>query len=126
LDLVLKKNPKVLVYGTALQIIQLLFLYSVPFFLAKSIVTDLNLTYINSVVSSTYVNLIGSYIIVPGASGGIEYGFVKLFSNFFKEPFILSVTILWRFVTYYLPVILGGILFNIKKKDILPNVLDKE
>ena len=124
--MVLKKNPRVLIYGTTLQIVQLLFLYSVPFFLAKSIVSDLNLTYINSVVSSTYVNLIGSYIIVPGASGGIEYGFIKLFSNFFKEPFILSVTILWRFVTYYLPLILGGILFNIKKKDILPNVLDKE
>lgn len=124
--MVLKKNPKVLIYGTSLQMIQMLFLYSVPFFLSRAIVNDLNLTFINSVVSSSYVNLIGSYIIIPGASGGIEYGFIKLFSNFYGEPFILSVTILWRFVTYYLPVILGGILFNIKKKDILPNVLDKE
>ena len=121
----LKENPGILIYGTLLQIIQLIILYSIPFMISKAVIGSSDLTLITSIVTCTYVNLIGSYIIIPGASGGIEYGFIKLFSNFFKETFILSITILWRFTTYYFPVILGAIIFNIKKKDISDDILDK-
>ncbi len=121
----LKENPSILIYGTLLQILQLIVLYSIPFIISKSIMKTTDLTFITSIVTCTYVNLIGSYIIIPGASGGIEYGFIKLFSNFFVEPFILSITILWRFTTYYFPVILGAVFFNIKKKDISDDILDK-
>lgn len=122
---VLKKNPTTLVFGTLLQILQLLVLYLVPFFIVKSIIDAPTLNYLKSVVTSTYVNLIGTYVVIPGAAGGIEYAFITLFSNFVKKPFVLSSTILWRFVTYYFPVILGGIMFNMKRKDIDLDELDK-
>ena len=112
-------------FGTLLQILQLLVLYLVPFFIVKSIIDAPTLNYLKSVVTSTYVNLIGTYVVIPGAAGGIEYAFITLFSNFVKKPFVLSSTILWRFVTYYFPVILGGIMFNMKRKDIDLDELDK-
>ena len=113
---VLKENPSMLVKGTLIQMIQLVFLYLVPFFIAKAIHDSSHMTVLYCIVTSSYVNLIGSYIIVPGATGGIEYGFIKLFSNFLKKSSVMSVTILWRFITYYLPVIFGGIIFNFFRK----------
>lgn len=123
---ILKNNPKVLVYGTILQLLQITVCYSIPFIISKAIVDNSSLTFVTSIVSCTYVNLIGSYIIIPGASGGIEYAFIKLFSNFFKTSSVLSITILWRFITYYFPVIVGAILFNIKKRNIPLDILDKD
>ncbi|MBR4618856.1 MAG: flippase-like domain-containing protein [Bacilli bacterium] len=113
---ILKKNWTVLIKGTIIQMIQLLFLYSVPLLISMAIYDSVNMDLLNSLVASSYVYLIGSYIIVPGATGGIEYGFMKLFSNFLKKKSLMSATILWRFITYYLPVILGAITFNIAKR----------
>ena len=121
---VLKKNWTILIKGTIIQIIQLLFVYSIPLLISKAIYDSSNINLLYSIVSSSYVYLIGSYIIIPGATGGIEYGFMKLFSNFLKQKSILSATILWRFITYYLPVIVGAAVFNFKKKNIDVDKLD--
>jgi uncharacterized protein (TIRG00374 family) len=58
----------------------------------------------------------GSFVPIPGASGGIEYGFTQFFGNFIGLNMIGAVLIIWRTITYYLGIIIGAILFNFEKK----------
>ena len=76
--------------------------------------TSLSIT--NTIVSSAYVYLIGAFVPIPGASGGIEYGFTQFFGNFIAGSNLPAMLIVWRFITYYLGVIVGAILFNIRER----------
>ena len=60
--------------------------------------------------------LIGSFIPIPGATGGIEYAFTQFYGVFILGANLTLVMLLWRFLTYYVGVTIGGILLNIRKK----------
>ena len=47
--------------------------------------------------------------ITPGGSGVAEFGFTALFALFVKPSILGVVVILWRFTTYYLNLIVGGV-----------------
>ena len=57
----------------------------------------------------------GCYVPIPGASGGMEYGFAGFFGHFVTGYYLDTLLVSWRFITYYLPVIFGAIVFNVKK-----------
>ena len=59
----------------------------------------------------------GSFIPLPGGTGGLEYGFVSFFGNFLTGGKLTTLMLLWRFITYYLIMILGAIALNIRKKE---------
>lgn len=83
-------------------------------FLALNVKTNHILTLI---VASNFIYLTGCYIPIPGGSGGIEYAFIHYLESFETNIGILSsALIIWRFATYYLPTLVGGIIFNINKK----------
>ena len=69
-----------------------------------------------TLTSSAYIFLVGAFIPIPGSSGGIEYGFTQFFGNFIPKNKISAVLLIWRFITYYLAVALGGIVFSLEKK----------
>ena len=71
---------------------------------------------LESVVASAYVMLIGSFVPIPGGTGGLEYGFINFYGNFIKGSVLTAIMITWRFITYYIPMIIGAIAVNIKKK----------
>ena len=75
-----------------------------------------SLNAINTVTASAYVYVIGAFVPIPGASGGIEYGFTQFFGNFIKLSKISAVLLLWRFITYYFGVIVGALIFTFEKK----------
>ena len=112
----LKHNKKLIFTGIGLNLLSLISLYLIPLFILFSMNNFHALTIIETITTSAYVYLIGAFVPVPGASGGIEYGFSQLFGNFiFNQE--LSVTLLvWRNITYYLGMIIGAILFNLEKK----------
>jgi uncharacterized membrane protein YbhN (UPF0104 family) len=60
--------------------------------------------------------LIGSFVPIPGATGGLEYAFTQFFGVFIIDPALTLIMLLWRTTTYYLGVIVGAILLNIRKK----------
>ena len=70
-----------------------------------------------AIITSAYVMLIGSFVPIPGGSGGLEYGFIAFYGNYIKGTTLKSIMLLWRFITYYLGMILGAIVLNIKKKE---------
>ena len=68
-----------------------------------------------SIVASAYVMIIGSFVPIPGGTGGLEYGFVTFFGNFITGSKLSALMLVWRFITYYFSMILGAIALNIKK-----------
>lgn len=112
----LRKRKKLFVGGVLLNIISLLCLYIVPMFLLYGMGDFTSFTVNNTITASAYVYIIGGFIPIPGASGGIEYGFTKFFGNFIVGNKLSAVLLLWRFITYYVGVIIGAIVFNFEKK----------
>lgn len=112
----LKKNKKKIIVGVLLNILSLLSLYIIPLFILYSFNSyDMNI--INTLVSSAYVYLIAAFVPIPGASGGIEYGFTKFFGVFLNGGLVSATLLVWRTITYYLGIILGAIAFNLHRKE---------
>lgn len=94
------------------QIISLGIFYALPFFMAISLnISDVTL--IGALAASSYVYVMGCYVPIPGASGGMEAAFLGFFNNFVTDSPLKALLILWRFMTYYVPTIIGAIIFNI-------------
>ena len=112
----LKRRKDLTVAGILLNIASLLCLYIVPFFILQGMGDFTSLNIADTLTASAYVYLIGAFVPIPGASGGIEYGFTQFFGNFIGLREIAVTLIVWRFITYYLGVIIGGLLFSLEEK----------
>lgn len=111
------KNRKLLaLVGVLLNLASLACFYLVPLFIVYSLHDFESLTATQSMVTSAYVLIMGSFVPIPGASGGIEYGFLKFFHAFLTSGITSAVLLVWRFITYYLPMIIGAIVFNIDER----------
>lgn len=96
-------------------LVALICLYAIPLPLLYSMgdFTSYNLT--TAVVTNAYVMLMGSFVPIPGASGGLEYGFMSFYDGFVSGAKLKTIMLLWRFVTYYFGLIVGSIALNIKR-----------
>ena len=114
----LKRNPMLCVRTYFYNIIYLILVYSMPFF----VVLGLNhgamegVTVLKVIVANAYVAIMGAFVPIPGASGGIEFGYFKFFGNFIKGPLLKASLLLWRTISYYIPMVVGGILFSAHMK----------
>ena len=112
----LRKRKNLYIMGIIMNVVSLLCLYCIPLFILYSMGDFHNLTMVDTLVASAYVYVIGAFVPIPGASGGIEYGFTQFFGNFISLTKISAVLLLWRFITYYMGMIIGGGMFSIEKK----------
>lgn len=115
----LKQNKSLCVRTFIYNIVYLGLSYAMPFFvilgLANTIPTGVDP--LKCICSSAYVLLMGSFVPIPGASGGIEFGYLKFFGNFITGSLLKASLLIWRTISYYLPMIFGAILFSIKTKE---------
>ena len=111
---ILFKNKKNLILLVLCHLLALIILYLIPYALFKG--TNINISIINDVVIMSYVMLIGSFVPIPGGTGGLEYGFVTFFAKYIKGPKLNAIMLVWRFITYYFGMIFGAIVLNIKKE----------
>ena len=95
--------------------IGLVFLYLIPLIILFAFGDYHSVNVYEAIITSAYVMLIGSFVPIPGGSGGLEYGFVAFYGNFITGSVLSAVMIVWRFVTYYFGMIIGAISFYIKK-----------
>lgn len=110
------KNKKKFVVMVFLNIASLCALYLIPLVILFSIGDYRSLNSIDSIVATSYVMLMGSFVPMPGGTGGLEYGFVEFFKNFISGASLSAIMIMWRFTTYYFGIILGAITLNIKER----------
>ncbi len=116
---IMKNNKKNTILSFIFNLISLCFLYVIPIFVFYSFGYS-KINYLESFVSSSFTFLIGSFVPIPGATGGLEYGFIDFFKIFIKSGAMLSAgMLLWRLITYYFGMVLGGIVlmtYRRKKK----------
>lgn len=108
----LYKNKTKFLILTISQFLALSFFYLVPFCILMGIGIKINIA--RCIVVMAYVMLVGSFVPIPGGTGGLEYTFVIFFSKYIGGPVVSAVMLLWRFITYYFGMILGAVLLNVK------------
>ena len=113
---ILRKNRRLFIEGILINFLSLSFFYAIPLFIAYGFNDFTSLNLLQAITASAYIYIMGSFVPIPGASGGIEYGFIKFFGNFFKTVALNTLLLVWRFITYYLGMIVGAILLSIEKK----------
>lgn len=110
-------NEKVLMLKIiGITFIQLSLYFSVPYFIYKSFGLS-GVPILNIISATAFVMMITAFIPMPGASGGAEGGFYMIFSLFFIAKLIVPALLIWRILTYYLWMLVGGsiLIFNNKK-----------
>lgn len=115
-----KNNRFILIKSTFYNIVGLVFFYIIPLFIFYSIGKYYDLTIMDSLICASYTFFVGSFVPIPGGTGGLEYAFLEFFKNFSSKTIISVVMIMWRFTTYYLPMMLGSlaiIFFKGRKED---------
>lgn len=111
----LKKHKKLCLQSYFYNFMYLTLSYVMPFFVIASLMGWNNpVTALDAICSSAYILIIGSFVPIPGASGGIEYGYLRFFGSFIKGGILKASLLIWRFISYYFLMILGAIIFNIK------------
>ena len=90
-------------------------LYLIPLFIYYSMGVGNAFNAEMAIVTSAYVMIIGSFVPIPGGTGGLEYGFVQFYGNFISGGKLSAMMLVWRFITYYFGMIVGAIALNIKK-----------
>ena len=103
----LRNKRYLLVFYVLINMLGLAFLYSMPFVVAHGLGVHLSL--MESIVATAYVMIIGSFVPIPGGTGGIEYGFMFFYSYFIKGSILNAIMLVWRFVSYYVGMIFGAL-----------------
>ena len=112
---VLIHHKDVLIKGILIEIAALLVYYMIPLVLAYALGFGSKVIWYVSIAASSYIFIMGCYVPIPGATGGMEYAFSGFFGNFVFGYQLNAFVVIWRFITYYLPVIFGALVFNIKQ-----------
>lgn len=113
---ILLQDKKKFISLILIQLLSLICLYLVPLFLLYAIGSYSSFTAFEAIVTSAYVMLIGSFVPIPGGTGGLEYGFIAFYGNFITGGSLKAIMLVWRFITYYFGMVLGAIILNIKKR----------
>ena len=92
----------------------LFILYGMPYVIAVGL--GVNTSFIKTIVATAYVMIIGSFVPIPGGTGGIEYGFLFFYGYFIKGSVLNAIMLIWRFVSYYLGMVFGAIALSLYRK----------
>ena len=111
----LLKDKKTFIINIICNLIALSSLYLIPLFVLYSMGNFDAFNAGVAIVTSAYVMIIGSFVPIPGGTGGLEYGFVQFYGNFVSGGTLSAMMLVWRFITYYFGMIVGAIALNIKK-----------
>ncbi len=97
--------------------------YSIAYFILKGLSIDV--PYLETIFRQVFLLFAAFFFPTPGAEGIIEGGFTVLFYSSVPRYLIGVFAILWRFITYHLVVIIGGIL-TLKIMNLTEIVSEKE
>lgn len=115
----LMKDKKFIIKCVCVNFIYMTVFFMIPFFTLKALHITLNINMFYVIILSCFVYISASFIPMPGSSISTEYSFIHYFSLIVCETIVIPGVLLYRVITYYLPCIVGGILFNYKdsKRD---------
>lgn len=92
-----------------ISVINLAFFFAVPYFIYRAF-GFAESTLIEIITMQAFLYLAISFVPTPGGAGAAEGGFHFFFSTIFKSIPVFAPMLIWRFLTYYLMLIVGSIL----------------
>ena len=113
----LLQDKKTFILNIVFNFLGICALYIIPLFILYSMGEFKLVNGFIAIIASAYVMLIGSYVPIPGGTGGLEFGFMMFYGNFIAGSKLPALMLMWRFITYYFSMILGAIALNIKKVE---------
>jgi uncharacterized protein (TIRG00374 family) len=109
--MLLFEDKKTFITLIFINIISMIVHHLIPMVILFSLSDYSSFTIMNTLVIATYIQLVGAFIPIPGATGGVEYAFINFFSKYLKGPILNTVMLMWRFTTYHLGLIAGSYYF---------------
>ena len=110
----LKKNKKIVAFAVLINILGLMTLYSMPYPILRGM--NVNINILKVVTAIAYVMIIGSFVPIPGGTGGIEYSFIFFFQYLISGSILHAAMLVWRLISYYLGMIFGAIALSLYRK----------
>lgn len=110
----LKKNKKIVAFTVLINILGLMTLYSMPYPILRGM--NVNINILKVVTAIAYVMIIGSFVPIPGGTGGIEYSFIFFFQHLISGSILHAAMLVWRLISYYLGMIFGAIALSLYRK----------
>lgn len=110
-----KNNKVIIIKGFILHFTGICITFTSVLFVFNALNLSNSINLLECIVTSSFVFISGSFIPIPGGTGGVEYVFFDLFGYFIGGASLKSILLIWRFITYLFPVVLGGLIFNLKK-----------
>ena len=108
----LKSNGKLIFRLIVLNILRLIFYYSIPSICAILLKIEVSFElYMDMIVLASFVSLINAFNPLPGASGGMEAMYLVMFSHPLGSNQAISTMFLWRMTSFYFVLIIGIISF---------------
>lgn len=106
----LLKRPGLLVKVCLVTFVQLTVYFSLSWVIFAGFGLEAN-DYFTVVSCQAFVYLIASFVPLPGAIGASEASYITFFNYVYGDPAIVALsTFIWRFFTFYLPIVLGMVL----------------
>ena len=96
-----------LFFGFLLTILQQTLYYCLPFCIYRSFGLS-GAAFAMILGAQAILTLIMAFVPLPGGSGFAESGFYLFFTLFFTPGVIMPAVFIWRFLTYYSTIIVGG------------------
>mgnify|MGYP001192963457 FL=1 len=103
------RKPQYLIWNIICYMLNYLFIFSIAYFVLLAL--GVMPSYFQVVGAQIPLYYIFSLVPSPGASGGVEITLASVFLRFSGAQRLGLFILLWRVITYYLPMLLGGILF---------------
>lgn len=105
----LKKQGRLIFQVSALTILQLTVYFMVPYMVYRALgFGEVRMLLI--IAAAAFIVMFSSFIPVPGSSGIAEGSFFLFFQLFFPESILPLAILCWRGLTFYLPLVVGGIM----------------
>ena len=104
------------IWAIILRGVSLIFFYAAPFYILKALDVEIAYKEIPFIMlASSFAITTMVWVPTPGGMGGIEFAFTTIFATFagVTEAKALTGMVFWRFLTYYLLMILSFIMYII-------------
>lgn len=108
------RHPGVVGTAVAVTLLQLGCLYCVPYFVIRSFGVDA-MDFVTAGCAAAFVQLIMTAVPLPGGTGGAEGGFALFFGPELGAS-VTAAVVLWRMLTFYLPIIACTPLLGLRSK----------
>lgn len=91
-----------------LSALQLTSYFLIPYMLLRCFQAG-GVSVFSMLVAQAFVLNVSSFVPLPGAAGGAELSFYTMFAMFFPARVLALAVLLWRIITFYLPICVGTV-----------------